>query len=212
MPHGVLDMLWRVGARPGDRFYDLGSGSGKVVATAWMAGLHATGVELSHARWDVSREAVLALSKMDQAGDMPQGGKTSPLGIPARVRSGLDFVWGSCFDLDFTDADVIFVSSVMFSQLMLDELATIARWMKPGSRIISFKLLPGPEFEKIGEFCQPTSWSLETPWWVQEVVFNPPVTQARPEKLRWSVQFDASQRCSFMESFLSSSPNLVKAA
>merc|ERR1719333_1719583 len=43
LPFGVLDMLWRVGAKPGDRFYDLGAGPGKVVALAWLCGLRATG-------------------------------------------------------------------------------------------------------------------------------------------------------------------------
>jgi len=51
LPETVAAMLHRLGARAGQRYYDLGSGTGKTAALAWLLGLDATGVELVSARW-----------------------------------------------------------------------------------------------------------------------------------------------------------------
>ena len=47
----VVESLALAHVRRGERFYDLGSGGGKVVAMAWLLGLRATGVELLSKRF-----------------------------------------------------------------------------------------------------------------------------------------------------------------
>lgn len=42
LPETAGVMLRRLGALPGHRFYDLGSGTGKVVVLAWLLGMDAT--------------------------------------------------------------------------------------------------------------------------------------------------------------------------
>lgn len=200
-PEGFLDMLWKVGAKPGDRFYDLGSGTGKLVALAWLAGLNATGVELSSIRWDVSHKATIKLEEMKSLECFPQGGGNCPSELPQRSPHGLDFVWGSFLEVDFTDADVLFISSVMFNHAMMAKVANIARWMKVGSRIISYHNFAKmgqfefPEFQKIGEFTEPTSWKSDTTWKLQEVVLNPVCTKQRPTNLKPPNAFESPKHC-----------------
>merc|ERR1712194_592216 len=105
------------------------------------------GVELSQARWEVSRKFVADLDSQDNNMRIPSCdcAEDSEL-VPRRVGIGLDFVRSSFLDVDFTDADIIFVCSVVFSNDLVAELAQISRWMKPGSRIVSYHVFPGPEF------------------------------------------------------------------
>ena len=199
LPGGFLDLLWQVGAKPGDRFYDLGAGTGKLAMLAWLAGLRATGVELSESRCDVARGAVAALEASAACGCLPPGGRGCPSGLPKRVAGGLDYVQGSILELDFTDADVLFVSTLMFTKLMVSKLACIARWMKPGSRIVAFHnfadlgvIAHFSEFRLLGERSEPTSWKEATSFQVMEVVENPPDLGSRPPHLRRVGEFDAA--------------------
>lgn len=197
LPGGVADMLWSIGAKPGDRFYDLGSGAGKIVAQAWMAGLRATGVELSRIRFEASCQAMDALKCLAATRRFIFSANASK-DLPKRVPEGLDFLCANAFNLDFTDADVVFVSSVMFSEEMMETFAATARWMKPGSLIVSYLSFPGEEFAEIGDFQGPTTWYDSTLWRVQEVVRNPPEAE-RPRHLKRSHEFDDACRCSFRE-------------
>merc|ERR1712139_8743 len=112
---------------------------------------------------------------------------------------GLDFLWASFLDVDFTDADVIFVCSVLFSIEMLAKLALIARWMKPGSRIVSHQPFVGCEFKTLGQFNTPTTWEASTCWTVQEVIANPPADVEKPDGIKRLDEFYAPQRRTFIE-------------
>ncbi len=82
---------------------------------------------------------------------------------------------------------------------MMERLVETARWMKPGARIITYTPFPGPEFVELGEIREPTSWSGNTCWKVQEVVRNPPEGSSRPAALRRSDEFEKDKRCCFVE-------------
>eukprot|EP00928_Gymnodinium_smaydae_P045795 TRINITY_DN30483_c2_g2_i1.p1 TRINITY_DN30483_c2_g2~~TRINITY_DN30483_c2_g2_i1.p1 ORF type:complete len:492 (-),score=31.19 TRINITY_DN30483_c2_g2_i1:379-1731(-) len=203
-PEGFMDILWRVGAKPGDRFYDLGSGIGKLPAIAWMLGLRATGVELSRTRWDTACEAVSAMGKVNLRGELPRGGHSCTSGLPSRLTSGLDYVLGSFLDVDFRDADVVFISSVVYNDRLMSKVAEIARWMKRGAKIISFHNLADlgrcgtfPEFAELGECCEPTSWKDDTCFRVQQVVDSPSAENHEPLRLKCSDKFDVAHRCLF---------------
>merc|ERR1719171_425367 len=142
-PDGVLEMLCRVHAQPGERYYDLGSGTGKTAAIAWLQGMHATGVELSKVRWDLGCKALDRLRNKSAAAGQ------------------LRFIHGSFMDVDISDADVVFADSVLFNHHMMSALSNMASFMKPGARIVSAQELPGASkwFETVEKFSVPCSWT-----------------------------------------------------
>lgn len=153
LPTTVAHMLALAGARPGQRYYDLGSGTGKTVYLAGLLGLNATGVELVP---DRTRAACAALGRPVKTGHVEKGSMT--------------FVTGDFLDVDFSDADVLFTDSVMFSDDLKEGLASIAGRMKPGAKVVSFAGLPGPAFSAQKEtFVGPTTWSPSTKWTIQTV-------------------------------------------
>lgn len=202
MPEGFLHILWRIGAGPGDRFYDLGAGTGKLAAIAWLAGLHATGVELSYVRWAAAKKAMEGFEEIHSNGDLPVGGGVCNSGLPKRSVEGLDYLCDNFLNVDFTDADVLFISTVMFTSDMVAKVARIARWMKPGSKIVSYHNFADlgsagvfPEFAIIGECIEPTSWKETTCWKVCEVVTNPSNPEERPWQLKRPHEFEDASRC-----------------
>lgn len=203
LPQGAFDMLWRVGAKPGDRFYDLGSGTGKVVMLAYLAGLRATGIELSHARWKASCKAASSARVLLDSDGNPAVDAPESLECPKNAAS-MDLLWASLLDVDFTDADVIFICSVVFSIELVHKLAATARWMKPGSRIVSYQPLDGSEFKEIGKFATPTSWSHGTLWTVQEVVANPSEELSWPHGVKRVQEFPSSQLYTLTDSISAS--------
>lgn len=199
MPEGFLELLWSVGERPGCRFYDLGAGTGKLPALAWFMGMRATGVELCSGRWQAACDAVDKLEAMSAAGRLPSGGHECASGLPQRLPFGLDYICRSMFDVDFSDADLVLVSTVMFTQTMVSKIAHLARYMKPGSKVISyhnFGKLPKlgsagimPEFQERGVCHVATSWNLRTCWQVQEVVPGHTELDQLPSHLQAASEF-----------------------
>jgi len=116
----VLRALKLVHAKPGERYYDLGSGAGKTAAIAWLSGLRATGVELIPRR---HTHACTALTRL-------------PLERPPTASSELSFVHSSFLDIDFCDADIVFIDAVMFSSELLNNLADRATCLRKGARLI----------------------------------------------------------------------------
>mmetsp|Transcript_39296 Transcript_39296/g.69117 ORF Transcript_39296/g.69117 Transcript_39296/m.69117 type:complete len:292 (-) Transcript_39296:136-1011(-) len=170
MPESFLDILWKLGAKPGERFYDLGSGTGKLLALAWLVGLRVRGIELSRARAEIAWRSIAEIEARCKVG--------SPLmaSFPQTVPGALECTCNSLFDVDFSDADLVLFSSVMFSNTMVAKMARIARCMKPGSRIISKHNLENlgqagifPEFRPLGEIHVDTTWSTTSGWMVHEI-------------------------------------------
>jgi len=155
LPMTFVQLLQHVGAKPGQKYYDLGSGTGKTVVAAWLSGLDATGVELISKRWNT---ACMSLIKAKHLGFRKQG-----------QGAGLNFVHASFLDLDFSDADIVFTDSSTFSKHMMETLASVARRMKPGSKIISTLGFPGEGFLADGSVVGPTSESKSTTWTIQTV-------------------------------------------
>jgi len=154
-PAAFMQLLQHAGVKPGQKYYDLGSGTGKTVFGAWLLGLDATGIELMDKRWNTACRAMI---------------KAKRLGFRKQKQGpGVNFIHGSFLDLDFSDADVVFVDSMMFSKDMMAKLAKIAIHMKPGSKIISQLGFPGEGFQNEGKVPGPSSWSKGTTWTIQTV-------------------------------------------
>lgn len=155
-PEAVLDMIKITGAKEGQKYYDLGSGYGKTVVLAWLLGLNATGVELAAPRWEASCDA---LNRAPSVGVSGSG-------------NGIDFVRASFFDVDFTDADLVFMDSVMFSEETMKDLARACHHLRPGTKIVSSHMgLPGPGFKKLGTLKGKVSWTQrKSRWTIQSVL------------------------------------------
>lgn len=152
-----IDMLDTLGAHAGQQFYDLGSGLGQLVFTAGLLGMDATGIEVVKQR----HEQACAAVQLAEAQDIGQN------------YGSINFVHGSFYDLDFSDADIVFVNSVLFSDEMMGIIAQKSRSMKQGSRIISYLSVPdiGKDSEQIGTWFRrlqtiilKTTFSTATPW------------------------------------------------
>eukprot|EP00435_Cladocopium_sp_Y103_P060545 s25_g22.t1 len=139
LPEGFLSILQCVGARVGERFFDLGSGTGKAVVLASLHGLNSTGIELAPSRWQTSCRS---LQKMKSLGIRP---------LPTFVR-------GSFAGVDFKDANIIFMNSVTFPEELLEQIAKIAECLNPSAKIVTAKTLLGP-FEVIDTCLAKVSWS-----------------------------------------------------
>lgn len=163
-PSTFMQLLNHVGARPGQKYYDLGSGTGKTVFAAWLLGLDATGVELVQKRWSASCQAVITAKR---------------LGFRKQAEGpGAKLIHGSFLDTDFSDADVVFIDSVMFSRDMMLGVAKIARRMKSGAKIVSSSVLPGEDFKLEEKVSGPTSWNTGTAWYIQTVISDVSETEA----------------------------------
>lgn len=154
-PDAVLEMFRMTGVKEGQKYYDLGSGYGKTVVLAYLMGLNGTGIELAEKRWQSSCNALHRA---------PAVGVTGP-------GNGVNFVQASFFDVDFSDADLVFMDSVMFSDDTMKGLAAAARHLRPGSQIVSSHFgLPGPGFLKLGTLEGAVSWtSRKSRWTIQAV-------------------------------------------
>lgn len=170
-PESFLEVLWRVGAKAGDHFYDLGCGAGKLIAIANILGLRATGVEFSRARCELAWQAMATLNEFGKRGKYVAS-------FPALSTVVLDCKCESMFGMDFTDADIVYFCSLMFPNETVIEVAKIARNMKPGSRVISHHCLDctcqetSQAFKKIGEVCVTTSWTSKSTMLIYEVLGN----------------------------------------
>lgn len=125
VPKSALEMLNEIRASPGQVFYDLGSGDGKVAGVAWALGLRSTGVELVADRWATSCEATRRLwrtparySQMRAAGTL------------------LRFVQGSILDYSFCDADVVYAAATLFPRWLIRKVGKAARCLKKGATVV----------------------------------------------------------------------------
>jgi hypothetical protein len=155
-PDTLVQLLEHVGARPGQKYFDLGSGTGKTVIAAWLMGLDATGVELVGKRWNTACMSMLQAKR---------------LGFKKRKDGpGLAFLHNSFSDVDLSDADIIFVNSKTFSPEMMAGLAEKSQHLRVGAKIISTSGFPGEGFRLEGKVIGPTSSDRGAVWTIQTVI------------------------------------------
>lgn len=126
--------------------YDLGSGTGKLVNVAALLGFSATGIELEPGRHQRGCTAAKALLR--QVGD-------SLGGLEKQMPR---FIHTSFLDFDFSDADFVWANSIVYGPEMMEAIASVARKMRPGSFVVTHKLLPGSGFEFYREVDLRASW------------------------------------------------------
>ena len=158
-PSSTAAMLRCLGLKPGARYYDLGSGTGKTVLVAALLGMNATGVEVVERRSLAAQEAAMRLKRLEGRG-------------VAKDIISPSFVHGSLLDVDFSDADIIFANSVLFPEELMEGFSRLAEASRPGSWVVSYWNLMGPCFRSMGQFSGSVTWQSEGlfTWKVQQAL------------------------------------------
>jgi SAM-dependent methyltransferase len=143
---GVRQLIRATGLAAGDRFFDLGSGTGRVVlqVAASLPGTRCVGIEVSGRRHEAAR-AVLsqALAK----------------GLVARRQC--TFLHQDLREANLARATVLFANSTCFPAELLRHLAEMISKLRRGTVFASLQELPSRSvrlFEPLGEHPCATSW------------------------------------------------------
>lgn len=127
-----------VALKPGDVFFDLGSGLGKLVLNAAVfAGAQATGVELSSLRFDSGCTVLARL-----ADEMQQQSGSGNATQAVQMRH-LELRNNDMLKTDLRAADVVYVASLCFRPALMVQLYShLVQNLKPGARVVSLRRFP----------------------------------------------------------------------
>ena len=151
-PEVFAEMLAVVKPQPGEVFYDLGSGTGKPIYTAallydWKK---CCGVELLPGLFEVSCALCPRFLAMREVKKYFSG-----------RHFPIEFVLQDFLQVDFQEADVVYVHASTFSPYTMEPLALKFRELKSGARIIiNTKRLEDAYFEKISEDDREMEWGV----------------------------------------------------
>jgi ubiquinone/menaquinone biosynthesis C-methylase UbiE len=145
-PSAVERMVEMAGVRAGDLVYDLGCGDGRIViAAAKQQKIKAVGVDIDPERVAESRENVRV----------------------AGLESSVEIRQADVFDLDLSDADVVFL---YLTPRLNARLMPQLRKLKPGARIISYEFDMGNAKpvevvrEKFDQYGEQKIYKWVVPW------------------------------------------------
>lgn len=156
---GFMKLFEAMGAKPGQKYIDLGSGEGKSPMLAWAVGLNATGVEVTIGRWDASCDA---LQRLESVTKWPNS---------AADRSSLRMVSQSFLEYDWSDADLVFTNNVEFTSETRRKVYAKALRLKKGAKFATFHPFPPTsDFKMIGTLAINTSWNMGVKWILYEKV------------------------------------------
>lgn len=154
-PAGVGAILAAVNPKPGEVFYDLGSGTGKMLIYA--AFLHpfskVVGVELL----PELHEAAVEIGKRYKEEIQPQF-------TDARKNTQIEYRLEDIFDTDMTDAGIVVSHCcTCFDEPMMQNLSDALELCKPGTRIVTItRGLTSPAFKSIGTSMCEMGWGQAT--------------------------------------------------
>lgn len=157
LPDSFYEMISAVSPRPGQVFYDLGSGTGKAVFLAYLMFdfRKSCGIELVDALYD----GAVGVKKRFDNGIRPSIAKE--LG-----DRQLSFILGSFLDeklADIKDADVIFMNSTCFQDDLMEALEQKLEVLQPHAVVISLsKPLRSPAFHQYKSKLYEFSWGQAT--------------------------------------------------
>eukprot|EP00826_Nyctotherus_ovalis_P032735 TRINITY_DN2635_c0_g1_i9.p1 TRINITY_DN2635_c0_g1~~TRINITY_DN2635_c0_g1_i9.p1 ORF type:complete len:290 (+),score=13.93 TRINITY_DN2635_c0_g1_i9:689-1558(+) len=139
-----LPLLRMASNRSGGEFWDLGSGTGKALIAASLSNYYSKicGVEILEDLRNTSTSVITKFCKHT---------KTEP--------TTFEVISGDMREVDWSDADVVYVASICFSEELVQELAEKGRALKSGTRIVSLKKWIIPEvYNVLFEVKAKMSW------------------------------------------------------
>merc|ERR1712216_59763 len=118
-----------------------------------LLGLEATGIELIEDRWKASCDALDRLRREEVVD----------------CRDGIRFLHANVLDVDFSDADILFSTDIMWPEEVRKSVIRKAQHLQKGSLVITNKEIRGPGFEKVTELNLVTNWDTESTYRVHVV-------------------------------------------
>jgi len=118
------------GMKPGGVFWDLGCGAGKAILAAALCDMNfskISGVELLDGLHSACLKAI------GQYCEVSKQNKIDP------KESRFNIIKGDMRKIDWSDADVIYTSSICFPEDLIKDMVEIGKKLKPGTRIITLK-------------------------------------------------------------------------
>lgn len=140
--------------KPGEVFYDLGSGAGKAVFCAALLNdwKRCIGIELLPALYDCTQSLLIKLKQLPNAQTF----------FPHQLNN-IHFHHGDIMASEFSDADVVYINATVFSPDFWDTFTPKFETLKSGARIIVLtKKLNPDQFELIEETALPMSWGVNS--------------------------------------------------
>lgn len=153
-PSSFAEMLQVAEPKPGEIFYDLGSGTGKAVFCAallydWQA---LRGIEFLPALHQTSVKLLKSLP------NLPEIKKYYP-----NKAFPIEFIQKDFLNYDFSDADIIYIHATTFGYPLWDNLGRKLQQLRPGARVIvNTKQLDPEYFNKIDETTYLMGWGEST--------------------------------------------------
>lgn len=134
--------------KPGEHFYDLGSGSGKLVLLAdyCYPFKSTTGIELLPVLHELSIQKLSDYQKLKEKNGRPQS-------------SQIKFIQANFLEIDFTNANIIIINATAFKGEIFDLLEEKLKLIPAGARVIITSLpIRADEFEMIYSGHEVMSW------------------------------------------------------
>ncbi len=154
-PESVQHLLAITGAKPGEVFVDLGSGTGKMVVFAafFLPLKKSVGVELL----PELHEAAQMVGRRYQEEIQPQLADD-------RRETELEYRLGDIFDADLSDADIVVSHCcTCFDDSLMQKLSDKLESCKPGTRIVTItRGLSSPAFESVSVTPIQMGWGQAT--------------------------------------------------
>lgn len=119
--------------KPGEVFWDLGCGAGKCMVAAALVCPElksCKGVELLPGLYEACQKTIESIET-----DIP--------------ISPLEVIHGNMLEVDWSDADIIFTSSICFPQELIDGMLEKSHSLKKGTRFITLKTFPANDIFEI---------------------------------------------------------------
>lgn len=154
VPHSFYQLISDLGPKPGQIFYDLGSGTGKAVILANLLFdfAESIGIEFVESLYQCSVDVQKRFEK-----------EFKPKISPKQHLGKLSFIHGSFLDVDVSNADIIFMNSTCFQEDLMLALDEKLQEVKPGTQIISLsKTLKSPCYEMYRHQMYEFSWKEAT--------------------------------------------------
>lgn len=147
LPEEFMNILDLVEFTSETIFYDLGSGSGKAVITAYLYKhpKKAVGIEYIPDLVEISKKALEKLENL------------------LNIKTSVEFIQGDIKKFDFSDADIIFFHATCFSDELMNDLYKKLQNLKKGAKIIIVtKEINDKIWELKGTYEFSFSWGIGT--------------------------------------------------
>jgi SAM-dependent methyltransferase len=157
VPDGFYQMMMDAAPEPGHIFYDLGSGTGKAVILAHLLFdfSQCIGIELLQPLYEASADVETKyLNEIKPTIAAEVGEKT------------IKMIQGSFLDVDFSNADFVFMNSTCFQEDLMELLEEKLEKLRPHAHVISLsKALKSPAFYQYKHKLYEFSWGQATAYY-----------------------------------------------